>query len=323
MKAFLIREYGDYTKGKIEELSSTPINPDEIKIKVAYAGVNFPDLLITKGLYQFKPDLPFTPGGELSGVVLETGSEVTQFKKGDRVMAANSWGAFAEEVVLPQKNCFQLPDIISLKTGAVILESYATTLHALKDRGTLSKGERLLVLGAAGGTGTAAVQLGKLMGAEVVAAASTEEKLKFCKSNGADHLINSTTTDIREFLKEIGGVDVIYDPVGGDLSEKSFRSIRPNGRHLVVGFASGVIPAMPWNLPLLKSAAIVGVFWGGFWRTFHEQNTENVKQLLDWIASRKLDPPVTHVYEFSEITEALQAVDTKMVMGKVAIKIGG
>jgi len=323
MKAVVVDQFGSIDSILVREIDSPVIQDSEVKIKVAYAGVNFPDTLIIKGMYQFKPALPFTPGGEISGVVMETGSMVKSLKIGDRVMAANSWGGFAEEVNMPEFNCFMIPQNISMQKAAVFLETYATALHALKDRANIQKGERLLILGASGGTGLAAIQVGKQLGAEIFACASDARKLSFCLENGADHTFNYTDTDFKEKLKQVGGVDVVFDPVGGEVAEVAFRSLRPNGRHLVVGFASGNIPAIPWNLPLLKSASIVGVFWGGFWRNFPDQNRENVNQLIQWAVSEQINPAITQVYEMGETAKALQSIENRKVLGKLIVRFAG
>lgn len=323
MKAVVVDQYGAIELIRVKDLALPVLQSNEVSIKVSYAGVNFPDTLIIKGLYQFKPDLPFIPGGEISGIVTKVGANVHSLKLGDRVMAANSWGGFAEEVNLPEFNCFKISGKVTLQKAAVLLETYATALYALKDRCALKKGERLLVLGASGGTGLAAIQIGKLLGAEVYACASNMDKLNFCRENGADYGLNYVDSDFKNQLKETGGMDVVFDPVGGTVSELAFRSLRPNGRHLVVGFASGQIPAIPWNLPLLKSASIVGVFWGGFWRNFPEQNRENVDQLLQWTYSAKINPAITAIYEIEETYKALKAIEERRILGKSIIRFAG
>jgi NADPH2:quinone reductase len=229
--------------------------------------VNFPDVLIIQNKYQFKPELPFAPGAELAGVVSAVGEGVTNTRVGDRVIASTGWGAFAEKVKAQAKKVIPIPDGVGFDTAAAFILTYGTSYHALVDRGTLKAGETLLVLGAAGGVGLAAIEIGKALGARVIAAASTPEKLAVCREHGADELINYTTEDLRERLKALTGgkgPDVVYDPVGGSFAEPAFRSIAWRGRYLVIGFANGEIPRLPLNLALLKGASIVGVFWGDF-----------------------------------------------------------
>jgi NADPH2:quinone reductase len=321
MKAALVNNYG-----KLEDIEVADVQPrkperNEVLIDVKYAGVNFPDVLITKGLYQFKPEVPFSPGGEVAGIVTSVGPDVTFPKIGDRVLAAAGWGGFAEQAIFPASNCFLLPDEVPFREASVLLETYATAYHALVDRATLQAKERVVVLGAAGGTGIATVQLAKTLGAEVIAVAGSKEKLDFCAENGADHSINYMDQDLKAELKSLGGCDIVFDPVGGAASEAAFRSLKPGGRHLVVGFASGEIPSLPWNLPLLKSASIVGVFWGGFWRNFPEKNRANVDILLDWLSKGKIKPQITKEYPLDHIKNALLDIDQRRAIGKIAIKM--
>ncbi|MBV6644127.1 MAG: NADPH:quinone oxidoreductase family protein, partial [Cyclobacteriaceae bacterium] len=272
MRAVQVAAFDPQYNLSLKEVADpTPVE-GEVLIKVHYAGVNFPDLLISKGLYQFKPDLPFSPGGEVAGIVEAIGEGVSGLEIGDRVLAAMGWGGFAEKAIAQASNTFKVPEGIDLKSASVLLETYATAYHALKDRAEIKDGDKILVLGASGGTGIAAVQLAKVLGNQVIAAASTQDKLELARESGADYLVDYHQSDLKESVKKLGGVDIIFDPVGGSLSEAAFRTLRPGGRHLVVGFASGHIPAIPWNLPLLKSASIVGVFWGGFWRNFPQKN---------------------------------------------------
>lgn len=320
MKAALVNSYGSIDHISVSDTQVPAPGKDEVLIQSAFAGVNYPDVLITRGLYQYRPDLPFSPGGEVSGVVKSVGEEVTDIKVGDTIIGASGWGAFAEYAVMPASNCYVVADDTDLKKAAVILETYATGIHALKDRADIKNGERLVVLGAAGGTGTAAIQLGKAMGAEVVAVASTTEKLNFCKENGADRLINYHDQNVKFELKNLGGTDVIFDPVGGDVSELAFRSLNPFGRHLVVGFTSGEIPSVSWNLPLLKSASIMGVFWGGFWRNFPDENRKNVEVLLQWLNEGKISPIISKEYSLNEIREALNNLNDRKVLGKQIIR---
>lgn len=293
---------------------------DEVLIKVEYAGVNFPDTLIIKGKYQFKPDFPFAPGQEVCGIVQTVGDAVKKVKPGDRVIASFTWGGFAQLAVAKQQNVYVIPSNIQSNEGACLIETFATALHALKDRALLTAGERLLVLGASGGTGLAALQLGQLFGAKVVAVVSSQEKAQFLQDFGISEVLLADD-QLKDKLKHMGGVDVIFDPVGGSLTETAFRAINPNGRHLVVGFASGQIPAIPFNLPLLKSAAIVGVFWGSFWRQEPAANRRNVQLLIKWLADEKIRVSVTKEYQLSEANQALQALTDRKSIGKIVLKV--
>ena len=249
------------------------------------ASVNFPDVLIIQNKYQFRPPLPFSPGSELAGVVKAVGPEVRDFRPGDRVMAFTTYGAFAEEMKTEATRLIPLPKAMDFVTGAAFLLTYGTSDHALRDRGALQEGETLLVLGAAGGVGLAAIEIGKALGARVIACASNEDKLAVCRSHGADAAINYAAEDLRERIKALTegrGVDVVYDAVGGPYSEPAFRSLAWRGRHLVVGFAAGEIPRLPLNLPLLKGASLVGVFWGDFARREPRAFAQSVAQLGRW-----------------------------------------
>lgn len=321
MKAIYVEDYQAWPNLGFGELPDPKVKKGHLVIDVKYAGVNFPDMLIAKGLYQFKPELPFSPGGEIAGVVSEIGEGVQGFSVGDRVIGANSHGGFAEKVLLHAGSVYPIPDAIEFRGASCLLETYATAIHALKDRAHAIEGERLLVLGAAGGTGIAAIQVGKAMGMEVIAACSSQEKMDLCLKNGADETINYAEKDLKEELKRLGGVDVIFDPVGGDYAEAAFRGIRPGGRHLVIGFTAGKIPALPWNLPLLKQAAIVGVFWGGFWRVDPKGNYKNVMQLLEWMGERKIAPQIMEELPLSDAAKALQRIENREVKGKIVLKV--
>ena len=320
MKALVCQEYGHINNLRSEEIEIPSISADEVLIKVSYCGVNFPDTLIVEGKYQFKPVLPFVPGGEVSGVVEQVGESVRDIRSGDMVIAAMGWGGFAEYAIAKAQNTFRVSAYEDLKKGSVLLETYGTAIHALKDRALLQQGETLAVLGAAGGTGTAAVQLGKAMGISVIAVAGGKEKLEFARQAGADHLIDYTSGDLKEELKKLGGADVIFDPVGGEASEAAFRALRPGGRHLVVGFASGRIPQLPWNLPLLKSASIVGVFWGHYWRNQPEKNRQNIQELLQWLDQKEITPTITKELDLNQGVEALKMIKERKVKGKVVLK---
>lgn len=295
----------------------------QVVIDVHAAGINFPDILITKGQYQFKPNPPFSPGGEVAGVVSAVGSGVTSVVVGDRVAGTMLYGGYAEKAVLPELAVTKLPDAVSFEIGASTLLTYATTYHALVDRAALAKGETLLVLGAAGGVGIAAVEIGALLGARVIAAASTDDKLAFCREHGASEGINYATTDLKDKLKALtkgNGVDVVYDPVGGALAEPALRGTAWQGRYLVIGFASGEIPKIPLNLVLLKGCQIVGVFWGSFAMREPAKNRAHAAQLFAWIAEGKLKPHVDAVVPFSEAASALQRLERRAVMGKLVLR---
>ena len=325
MKAVLVEELGGPEKLVYRDHHIEPPAPGFVKVEVEYAGVNFPDTLIIRGKYQFQPELPFAPGGEVAGTVREVGEGVTDFKAGDRVVAGTTAGGFAEEANCFAFNTHKLPDNVGFQEAASILLTHGTVIHALKDRAALKDGERLVVLGASGGVGTAAIQIGKLMGAKVIACASSDEKLEYCKNLGADILHKYSPENLKNAIKELTdghGADVIFDPVGDSYSEQAFRAIAPMGRHLVIGFAAGNVPAIPWNLPLLKSASITGVFWGNFFRKFPEENKQNIQQLLSWLDQKKLVPQIDSVYPLSEAAAALQKIENRKVSGKIVLKTG-
>lgn len=324
MKALLVKKIGRIDDLVVEDHHLELEEDHRVLIEVHYAGVNFPDTLIVKGKYQFQPDLPFAPGGEVAGVVKEVGKSVTHVKPGDRVAAGTTWGGFAEEVLGWDFNTHLLPEGISFSDASSVLMTHGTAMHALKDRGQLRPGETLAVLGASGGVGTAAIQLGKWMGARVIACASSSEKLAFCQGLGADECVNYSEEPLKDRLKALtggNGVDVVFDAVGGAYSEPAFRAIAAGGRHLVVGFASGSVPAIPWNLPLLKSASITGVFWGGFFRKFPDDNKKNIAELFDLVKDRKVVPQVDTTYSLYEGKKALKRIGDRDVKGKVLIKL--
>lgn len=322
MKALLCKTLGMPNTLSYEDVPDLQPGPGQVVVGMKAAGVNFPDALIIQGKYQFKPALPFAPGAELSGVVLALGEGVKTCKVGDRVIAACPHGAFAEQVLVAAKQIIPMPAGMSFETAAAFTLTYGTSYHALKGRAGLKEGETLLVLGAAGGVGLAAIQIAKALGARVIAAASTAEKLDICKSNGADELINYSTEDLRERVKELTGgkgPNVIFDPVGGKYAEPAFRSIGWCGRYLVVGFADGEIPSLPLNLPLLKGASIIGVFWGEF---VNRQLFEFIRDLGDMFAlieQGKLRPHVSKIYPLAQGAQALQDLLDRKVIGKVLI----
>ena len=325
MKALLCRTLTGIESLRVEEVEAPKPGPSQVLVDVAAAGVNFPDVLLVQGKYQFKAPPPFAPGFELAGTVTDVGEGVQHLKPGDHVVAIVSHGAFAQRCLVPAKAALQLPHGADLELAAATLFTYATSYHALKDRAAIKPGETLLVLGAAGGVGLAAVELGKMMGARVIAAASTEEKLETCRACGADETINYTREDLREAVKRITGnvgVDVVCDPVGGAYSEPAFRSLAWNGRHLVVGFTAGDIPKLPLNLPLLKGSALVGVFLGGLMERQPQVARENARQLVEWVAAGAIKPFVSARYPLERGVEALREVAERRVRGKVLIVPG-
>lgn len=325
MKAVLCKTLGPARNLVLEEVASPLPKKNEILLDVHAAGVNFPDTLIIEGKYQFQPPLPFSPGGEAAGVVAAIGEKAGAFKVGDRVMALTGWGAFAEQVAVPFYNVLPIPASMDFTTAAAFGMTYGTSMHALKQRANLQPGETLLVLGASGGVGLAAVEIGKAMGAKVIAAASSAEKLEVARNAGADELINYSEQSLKDEVKRLTGgqgVDVIYDPVGGALFEEAFRSIGWNGRFLVVGFAAGGgIPALPANLPLLKGASLVGVFWGSFAQRQPQDNAANFQQLFAWHAEGKLKPLVSQTFPLERGGEAIDALGQRKAVGKVVVTV--
>ncbi len=324
MKAVLCKSFGPAENLVLEEITSPEPKKNEILLDVYAAGVNFPDTLIIEGKYQFKPPFPFSPGGEAAGVVAAVGEKVSHVKPGDRVMALTGWGSFAEQVAVPAYSVMQIPKGMDFNTAAAFGMTYGTSMHALKDRGNLQPGETLLVLGASGGVGLAAVEIGKAMGAKVIAAASSAEKLAVAKAAGADELINYTETSLKDEVKRLTGgmgADVIYDPVGGDLFDQAIRVIAWNGRLLVVGFASGRIPDLPVNLTLLKGAAVVGVFWGSFAQRQPQDNLANFQQLFARYAEGKLKPLVSQTFPLGQAAAAINALGQRKAVGKVVVEV--
>ena len=322
MKAILCTTYGPPESLSIQDLPSPQPGPDQVLVSVRAAGVNFPDTLIIRNLYQFKPPLPFSPGGECAGVIKALGAAVKNFKVGQRVTVFTAWGAFAEEVLADSAQVTPIPDGLPFELAASFVMAYGTSYHALKDRAALRAGETLLVLGAAGGVGLAAVEIGKSLGARVIAAASSEEKLAVCRSHGADECINYSTDNLRERIKALTagrGVDVVYDPVGGEYSEPALRSVGWRGRFLVVGFANGKIPSIALNLTLLKGLSIVGVFWGDFIKREPEAWSRDLADLLRMVNAGELKPLVSARYPFEKVADALNAVSARKVIGKIVL----
>ena len=326
MKAVLCKQFCEAKDLVIEEVSALKPGKGQVVISVKAAGVNFADSLIIQGKYQFKPSFPFSPGLECAGVIRDVGEGVTLLKVGDRVMAHSiASGGFAEELVIDTGLVFHIPPQMDFSTAGGFFITYGTSHHALKDRAVLKPGETLLVLGAAGGVGLTAVELGKIMGARVIAAASTEEKLALCKKYGADETINYTTQDLRERIKDLTGgkgVDVVYDPVGGALAEPAIRGLAPGGRFLVIGFAAGEIPKIPINLVLIKRSAIVGVFFGNWVLANEGTARANMKELVDWYGAGKLKPHISKHFPMTEAADAINHVAGRKVEGKVVVEIG-
>jgi NADPH:quinone reductase len=325
MKAVLCKSFGPPESLVIEDVEPTKPGNDQVVIRVKACGVNFPDTLIIQGKYQSKPPFPFIPGSEVAGTIKEVGEGVDHVKVGDRVIAFTGLGGFAEEVVADAPRLILMPRNMEFTTASAFVMTYGTSHHALKDRAQLKQGETLLVLGAAGGVGLAAVEIGKVIGAHVIAAASSDEKLEICRQHGADEVINYSKEDLRDRIKQLTGgkgVDVAFDPLGGDYSEPVLRSMAWGGRFLVIGFASGDIPRIPLNLPLLKVYSIVGVFWGSFMERDPKHGQENLKELLKWFAEGKLKPHVSATYTFEHIADALNDLMERKVTGKAVLVTG-
>lgn len=323
MKAIVCEAWGLPDTLVVRDLPEVVPDAGKVAIRVEAAGVNFPDVLIIQNKYQFKPELPFTPGGELAGTVTAVGEGVNQYKPGDRVIAFVGQGAFAQQIAVPEKSVMPMPPGMDFDTAAAITLTYGTSHHAVVDRAQLKAGETMLVLGAAGGVGLAAIEIGKALGARVIAAASSDEKLEICKQHGADATINYSTQDLREAIKATTdgkGPDVIYDPVGGIYAEPAFRSIGWRGRYLVVGFANGEIPKLPLNLTLLKGASLVGVFWGEYVRREPKANMAAMRELMGWLAEGKIRPHISGRYALADTPKALNDMAARKVTGKVVIQ---
>src|SRR5215475_3515563 len=326
MRAVLCRRFGPPETLAVEDLPSPLPGPGEVRVRVKAAGVNFPDALIIEDKYQIKPPLPFSPGGELAGVVDAVGEGVKRFQTGQPVIGFTGWGAFAEQAVVPQDRLIPMPDSMPFEVAGSFLMTYGTCYHALKDRGQLAAGETVLVLGAAGGIGIAAIEIAKALGGRVVAAASSADKLRTCREHGADDAIDYQSEDLRERLKVLTGgrgVDVVCDPVGGRFSELALRSTAWRGRFLVIGFAGGEIPRIPLNLALLKGCAIVGVFWGSFAAREPEVQARNVAELWDHFESGRLKPVVGESHALPEFRDAFTAMMTRRARGKVVLRVAG
>lgn len=322
MKALVVRELGGPETLVYEDLPDPEVGKGQVLIDVKAAGVNFPDLLIIEGKYQFQPPLPFSPGGEVAGVVSAIGEGVTRFAVGDRVVGMGIWGGYAEKMLLGEERVLPIPDEVSFEVGGSTITTYGTMLYALRDRAQLKEGETVLVLGAGGGVGTASIELAKAMGAKVIAASRGEAKLAACKELGADEVIDYSTEDLKKRAKALsgGGVDVVVDPVGGSYAEPALRAMGWGGRYLVIGFAAGDIPKIPLNLPLLKSCAIVGVFWGAWLGREPMKGAGQLLEIGKMVAAGKLNPRIDEVVPLAEGARALKALAAREVVGKVVLK---
>ena len=320
MKALRCKELGPADKLVLEDVPPPEPADNQVLIDVQAAGINFPDTLIIEGKYQIKPELPFTPGGEVAGIITKLGGEVSEFTVGDRVVAMTGTGGFAQQVAVAAVGVMRMPDAMSFAVGSGFCMTYGTSYYALKQRAALQPGETLLVLGAAGGVGLAAVEIGKSMGARVIAAASSEEKLAVARAAGADLSINYTTDSLKDCAKALTdgrGVDVVYDPIGGDFAEQALRATGFDGRYLVIGFAAGSIPRIPLNLTLLKNNAIVGVFWGEWKRREPAASQQNYQELFALCEAGKLDPKVTQIFRPENYVDAFATLTGRRALGKV------
>lgn len=325
MKAIVCTGWGSPDTLQLQELPSPTPGPRQVLLRTRVAAVNYPDALMVAGKYQFRPPLPFSPGGELSGEVIAIGSEVKRLVLGDKVVAIAPFGAYAQEVVVDEANTIPLPrdiDDAAFELAGSFVLTYGTSLHAIKDRAAAREGETMLVLGAGGGVGLAAVEIGKLLGLRVIAAASSEAKREAALQHGADAAFDYTEGDLREQVKALTdgrGVDIVYDPVGGDIAEPALRCVGWGGRYLVVGFAGGSIPKLPTNLLLLKGSALVGVFWGEFVKREPTLNAANMKQLFGWLAGGHIRPHISRRYRLDEAPAALQAMLDREALGKLVV----
>ncbi len=322
MKALICREYGPPENLSVQDIPDLQPGPGEVVVRVRAAGVNFPDALIVQNLYQFKPTPPFSPGGETAGEVLAVGEGVQRVKVGDKVIALTIWGGFAEQVLAKQDQLIPMPEGLSFEVAGSLLLTYGTCLHALRDRAALQPGQTVLVLGAAGGIGIATIELAKALGARVIAAASSAEKLATCRAQGADELINYREQNLRDEIKRLTGgqgVDVVVDPVGGDYAEQALRSMAWRGRYLVVGFTDGQIPRLPLNLVLLKGCAIVGVFWGDFIRREPQAAQLDLRDLMQMLTQGKIKPLISGRYSLAQAPQAILELSQRRAQGKLIV----
>ena len=323
MKALLCKTFGPPEDLVVEDVPDLEPGAGEAVIEVHAAAVNFPDTLIIRNLYQFKPEPPFSAGGECAGIVQAVGDKVKNVKPGDKVIAMTGWGAFAQQVKADSRALIPMVGELDFVTASAIMMTYATTYHALHDRANLQKGETLAVLGASGGVGLAAVEIGKALGAKVIACASSDDKLKVCADHGADELINYSQGDLKQAIRDKTdgkGADVVYDPVGGDFSEPALRAMNWRGRFLVIGFANGEIPKIPLNLTLLKGCAIVGVFWGDYAKREPMNLMTDMRTLLGWLNDGTIKPHIAGTYSLEEAPKAIRALMDRKVSGKLVVK---
>jgi NADPH:quinone reductase len=322
MKAVLCKSLDGPSELRLETVPDPEASPDEVLIAVEACALNFFDTLITRGKYQYKPDLPFSPGGEIAGKILQVGSNVTGWSSGDRVAAYIGWGGARQKVAVPADRLVSIPESVSVEAASGISITYGTAIHGLRDRASLQPGEWVAVLGASGGAGLAAVELAAVMGARVIAVASSEEKLEVCRQHGAEQTVNYRACDLKSSLRKLTdgrGVDVVYDCVGGDSTEAALRAMAWGGRFLVVGFASGDIPKVPMNLLLLKGCAAIGVFWGEAVKRDPAAHRANMKLVLDWVASGALKARVDQTYPLEDAVEALQMIEARKAVGKIVL----
>jgi len=325
MRALVCKAYGPPQSLVLEQQPDPKPGAGEVLVEVKAAGINFPDILVIAGSYQVKVAPPFVPGNEAAGVVEAVGEGVERIKPGDRVIATPQGGAFADKCVVSEKLCLPLPRALGFEQGAGFTVTYATTYHAFRQSTDLKAGETLLVLGAAGGVGSSAVEIGKALGARVIAAASTEEKLQFAREAGADETINYSELSLRDAVKELTGgkgVDVVYDPVGGELANMALRSLAWHGRYLVIGFACGDIPEFPANIALLKEASIIGVWWGTWAARNPTLSLQNMQDLSTLVNQHKLVPRVTERYPLERYADAFAAITDRRAKGKVVLSMG-
>ena len=322
MRALVCRDYGPVENLAIEDWDDPVPGDGQVAFDVKAAGLNFADILVITGKYQVRPPLPFVPGNEASGIVTAVGRNVTRFKPGDRVIGALRGGAFAEKTIVDEHMAIPLPDRLSFEEGAAYSVAYGTSYHALKQGAALQSGETVLVLGAAGGVGYAAVDLAKALGAKVIAAASSDEKLQFAREAGADELVNYASESLKDSVKALTegkGVDVVYDPVGGDLAEQALRATGWHGRYLVIGFASGDIPRMPLNLALLKEASIVGVWYGPWAERHNDELRENVGELEALVEAGAIRPRYSEAFPLDDFVDAFRVITERRVLGKIVL----
>jgi NADPH2:quinone reductase len=322
MKALICSQYGPPENLRVQDMPDPQPAAGEVVVRVRAAGVNFPDALIVQNLYQFKPPPPFSPGGEAAGEVLAVGAGVSRFKVGDKVIALTIWGGFAEQVLAKEDQLFPMPQGLSFEVAGSLLLTYGTCIHALRDRAGLQPGQTVLILGAAGGIGIAAIELAKALGARVIAAASSAEKLATCRAKGADEVINYREQNLRDEIKRITGgkgVDVVVDPVGGDHAEQALRSMAWRGRYLVVGFTDGQIPRLPLNLVLLKGCAIVGVFWGDFVAREPQAAQTDLQDLVAMLARGQIQPLISARYSLQDASKAILELSQRRAQGKLIV----